>query len=250
MGMSHLKSLNPQLLKDIAYVFFSFLLLLAKNLIQFWYNLTILWSMPSSSGRQFHWGDHMKECMYHKPNKVGQLCLRRKWKWDEICSDVVLCWGDPLKGRLQQLEGSGPSFLNFFYQKLAAKKTKLKGRFDDKVHGRDHRQRYYPRFFSEKQFLIISKWAPFTISANRPTIHYGLGKCYSSGLVITCLHGRKKKRDFIYELVTNAHLGDFIEDDLPTPRFGRNVKEILPATIVWKFFRPKRSCFQLSKVVN
>ena len=42
----------------------------------------------------------------------------------------------------------------------------------------------------------------------------------------------QKKRDFIYELVTNAHLGDFIEDDLPTPRFGRNVKEILPATIV------------------
>ena len=195
MGMSHLKSLNPQLLKDITYVFFSFLLLLAKiqNPTQFWYNLTILWSMPSSSGRQFHWGDHMKECMYHKPNKVGQLCLRRKWKWDEICSDVVLCWGDPLKGRLQQLEGSGPSFLNFFYQKLAAKKTKLKGRFDDKVHGRDHRQRYYPRFFSEKQFLIISKWAPFTIWANRPTIHYGLGKCYSSGLVITCLHGRKKR---------------------------------------------------------
>ena len=42
----------------------------------------------------------------------------------------------------------------------------------------------------------------------------------------------QKKRDFIYELVTNAHLGDFIEDDLPTPRFRRNVKEILPATIV------------------
>ena len=127
---------------------------------------------------------------------------------------------------MQQLEGSGPSFLNFFYQKLAAKKTKLKGRFDDKVHGRDHRQRYYPRFFSEKQVGTIHHLGQ---QANNPIwAEKMLFFWFSYQLPAWA----QKKRDFIYELVTNAHLGDFIEDDLPTPRFGRNVKEILPATIV------------------
>ena len=80
--------------------------------------------------------------------------------------------------------------------------------------------------------FLKSKQAPFTIWANRPTIQYGLKKMLFFWFSYHLPAWTQKKRDFIYELVTNAHLGDFIEDDLPTPRFGRNVKEILPATIV------------------